>query len=180
MTAQFPFKDLVICVHGGVTLLQEADARLFRAVESSLAKSRVLMGTEPVRMGFLSVRTQTHSHCSTFRKSYWVRKKVSRERERERDLRRKWDVIYELYIHTETMISFRGEPTHNPPLPPDSSQPLGLHLLLTDENKLWQLYEVLALQHFHLLCLFLCRHRWRRKAEREEQKMEGDPSLPPY
>lgn len=28
--------------------------------------------------------------------------------------------------------------------------------------------------------VFLCRDRWRRKAEREEQKMEGDPPLPPY
>ena len=64
------------------------------------------------------VDTNTHAHTHTlfhFQKSYWARKKVSGER---RDLRRKWDVIYELYIHSETMISFRGEPTHTPPFLP--------------------------------------------------------------
>ena len=87
MTAHVSFKDLrmwtqVIVAHDGVTLLQEADALLFRAKESSLAKSRVLMGTEPVRIGFLSVWTQTHTITHTHSDTlFHFQKKLLSEKE---------------------------------------------------------------------------------------------------
>lgn len=144
------------CLRDGVTLLQEADEWLFSAVESSLAKCLVLMGTELVRIGFLSVPTQTRTHththiintnCSTFIKaSEWGKMSVEREEIYGGSEAQSMNYIYSLRLWFHS-----GESPHTPP----PFLPLLLAIRPSFAPHRWKqtltFRGVLSLVHSHLL-----------------------------